>query len=660
VLFGGFQATVDTGPSLELRARKAHALLAYLALPPGRPHDRDALASLLWGDEPQAQARHRLRQALFVLRQRLGPLERVLRTDGDAIAVDPAAVDVDAVRFERLVDAGTPDALREAADLYRGDLLEGLTVQAPAFEEWLLGERERLRELAVQALASLLAQQRAARDLEGAIQSAVHLLALDPLQETVHRVLMRLYAEVGRRGAALRQYQICRDIVRRELGADPEAETKELHAELVRERAILPAARGAEAPGAGGAGMQDASTGRGQQPSIAALPFREYDAAPGGDYLGPGFVEDIVGALATLPDLFVISRTSSARFRSGEVNTEAAARELGVRYLLTGSVRRSRERMRVVAELSDMETRSVLWTDRVDGSADDLFALQDRLSERIITTIAPYIRQAEIRRALRTRPENLGAYHFMLRGLDLLYRLTRPEFEQARQMFRRSIELDPAYATPYALSALWHSIRLGQGWSTDRGDDFASVERLAAAAIERDPFDARALALAGHVRSFILHDFAAAFALFDRALAANPNSALAWMRSSPTFSYVGDGAEARRRAELGLRLSPLDPDAFYAMSALGLACYTLGDFDQAATWGRRSLAENSRFTANLRILAASLAAAGRLAEAQEVGRAVLAVAPAFRVGPFCEGYAYPDPARREALARHLRLAGLPG
>jgi DNA-binding SARP family transcriptional activator len=659
VLLGGFQARLDTGQVLDMRARKAHALLAYLALPAGRAHSRDALAALLWGEESQTHARHRLRQALMVLRRVLEPVQGTLRIEADSVWLDPSGVDVDVAVFERLVEEGKPEALKEAGERYQGNLLEGIAVQAPAFEEWLLGERERLRELAIETLAKLIVHHRSINALEPAIQSAVHLLALDPLQEAVHRVLMRLYAEAGRQGAAMRQYQLCRDIMRRELGAEPERETRELYEALVGERsgpAMVAVTRAdvdaVTSPGAAG------HSSRG--PSIAALPFREYGEVEEHGYFGAGFIEDIVGALATFPDLFVISRNSTARFQSGALDTQAVARQLGVRYLLTGSIRRSKTQLRIVAELSDAETGNLLWDHSITGSTDELFTLQDRLSEKVITTIAPYIRDAEIRRAFQKRPESLGAYDLMLRGLHLLYHLTPEPFAQAREMFRQSIRLDPGYAAPYALSALWHSIRLGQGWSSNRAEDEAGVARLAEAAIERDPFDVRGLALAGHVRGFILHDYDGAFALFERAIAASPNSALAWARSSPTFSFVGKAEEAHRRAELALRLSPLDPHLFFTLSALGLACYTAGKFEEAATWARKAAAENPNFTANLRTLTASLAAAGHLAEAQRAAQALLAVAPAFRVGSFCEGYAYSDPTRREALARDLRRAGLPG
>lgn len=396
-----------------------------------------------------------------------------------------------------------------------------------------------------------------------------------------------------------------------------------------------------------------------ERPSIAVLPFREPDVSDGSSYFGDGIVEDIIGALACLPDLVVISRNSTSRFRGAPVDAGAVGRELGVRYVLSGSVRRSGERIRIMSELSDSETQTVLWTDKIDGRTDDLFDLQDRLSDKTITTIAPHVQEAEMRRVLLKRPESFDAYDFMLRGLELLYRLKRSEFDRAREMFEKSIALEPRYATPYALTAVWHSIRIGQGWSADRTEDYQAINRCAEAALERDPFDARALSLCGHMRALLFRDYEGAFGLFDRAIAASPNSAGVWLRSSPAYSYIGDAEEAKRRAAIGLRLSPFDTHLFFAHTALGLACYTGGKYEDAVAWGRKARSQSPNYTANLRFLTASLVAAGRVPEAAEVGRALLDLEPGFRVQSFCENYAYKDPARRAALADHLRSAGLP-
>ena len=235
-VLGGFDLKLASGPPVPIARKKAQALLAYLACHPGQSHPRDKLTTLFWPEIDDHQARANLRKALFVLRPALSAAPLSLRIGEDGVALDCAALDVDVLAFERLVREGTPQALHQAAELYRGDLLEGLAVTTPPFEEWLTAERERLRELALEALARLLAHQTKAEEPH-AVETARRLLALDPLQEAVHRALIRMYAHHGRRDAALRQYQSCVDTLRRELNVEPEAETRQLYQEVLRGRA---------------------------------------------------------------------------------------------------------------------------------------------------------------------------------------------------------------------------------------------------------------------------------------------------------------------------------------------------------------------------------------------------------------------------------------
>jgi DNA-binding SARP family transcriptional activator/tetratricopeptide (TPR) repeat protein len=253
MLLGGFEARLASGASLSLPTKKAQALLAYLGARPGQSYPRDKLAALLWGEKSDEQARGGLRHALVGLRRALaGATPASLQIEGRTLALNTVGVDVDVATFERLVAEGTPQALEHAAELYRGDLLLGFTVNEPLFEEWLVSERERLRETALEALARLLTHQTKAAGTERAIQTAVRLLGLDPLQEAVHRTLMRLYARQWRRGAALKQYQVCVGVLQRELGTEPEPETKQLYQELLRRP--VNAGEASDARGGRGAG----------------------------------------------------------------------------------------------------------------------------------------------------------------------------------------------------------------------------------------------------------------------------------------------------------------------------------------------------------------------------------------------------------------------
>jgi DNA-binding SARP family transcriptional activator/pimeloyl-ACP methyl ester carboxylesterase len=235
-LLGGFEARLEPGPALTVRTRKAEALLAYLVLHPGRVHRRENLAAMFWGGMPDEQARGSLRHALYELRRSLAAARSVLRIEGDTVAVDGDRIDLDVATFTRLLDDGRPRALEHAIALYRGDLLAGLTVKEEPWEAWLRSERARLRDRALEGLARLLAQQCQGGHLQLAIGTAHRLLSLDPLQEPVHRTLMALYAQLGQRGAALRQYQECVNVVQRELGVEPEVETRQLYREILQRR----------------------------------------------------------------------------------------------------------------------------------------------------------------------------------------------------------------------------------------------------------------------------------------------------------------------------------------------------------------------------------------------------------------------------------------
>src|SRR5215813_13158642 len=240
-LLGGFEARLQAGPALVLPTQKTQALLAYLALPIGRSHPREKLATLLWGDMQHAQARGNLRNALSRIRKILPKAVRAsLVIDGASVSLDPSAVHVDVARFERLLADGSTDALRQIAACYRGDLLAGLVLSERPFEEWLTAERERLHELAIQGLGRMLAYQQQAGDHEVAVQTGLRLLALDPLQEPVHRAVMSLYGRLDRRQAALRQYQLCVDALKRELNARPDAETTDLYEQISTTPAVHP------------------------------------------------------------------------------------------------------------------------------------------------------------------------------------------------------------------------------------------------------------------------------------------------------------------------------------------------------------------------------------------------------------------------------------
>src|SRR5262249_2226939 len=306
---------------------------------------------------------------------------------------DPALIAVDAAEFELLARAGKLD---EAAGLYRGPLLDGHGVRDGAFEDWILVERTRLHDLAVAALDRFAASQSGA----AAIAPAQRLLQLDPSREETHRLLMRLYASVGQRAQALRQYQHCRDTLQRELQAEPDAETERLFRQIQHETAP-PSPRMNVAPGP--------TAAPNNKPSIAVLPFTNLSGDPEQQYFSDGITEDIITELSRFRSLFVIARNSSFQFRDKAVDVRRVGSELGVQYVIEGSIRRSGERLRVTTQLIEAETGNHIWAERYDRDLHDIFAVQDELAHAVAATVSGRIDMAGRERSARLSPAGLKA-----------------------------------------------------------------------------------------------------------------------------------------------------------------------------------------------------------------------------------------------------------
>ncbi len=394
------------------------------------------------------------------------------------------------------------------------------------------------------------------------------------------------------------------------------------------------------------------------RPSIAVLPFRMHQTDPEERYFADGIVDDIIHGLGSLKELFVVSRHSALGYGGATLDVRAVGSELGVRYVLYGSVRRSASRLRIGTELSDAESGTVIRSDQYEGELTHLSELQGRIAVDVVRTIAPHVRERELVRAMRKHPQNLTAYDFVLQALDLLYRMDYESFSRARGLLQQAIAHDPGYAPAYSYTALWYVFRVGEMGSTDFDADAAAGASYASAALERDAEDAQLLAICGHVQSFLLRRYPEAIPLLDRAIAAGPSSAMAWSMSSATRGYVGDGPTAVRHAEQGVRLSPLDARLFWHEGMLAQAHYANGDFEQALEWARSAVERNESIRYNVRTLIATLAALGKEDDAVAAGQQLLRIQPDFRLGPYSKRCPFLSPMLDTWLAR-LRAAGLP-
>jgi len=402
----------------------------------------------------------------------------------------------------------------------------------------------------------------------------------------------------------------------------------------------------------------EAPAGSEPRPSIAVLPFRMNMTGPHETYFVDGIVYDIIRGLAALKELFVVSRGSTLGYSGRNIDVREVGRQLGVRYVLYGSVQRTTTTLRIGTELSDAESGDVIRSDQYEGDLGDLFALQDRIAISVVRTIAPQVRERELMRAMRKHPQNLTAYDLVLQALDLLYRMDYDSFSRARGLLEQAISYDPNYALAYSYVALWYVFRMGEIGSPDPDGDIAAGARYATDAVELEGDDAFTLAMYGHVQSFLLHDPEKGKAALARAMAAGPSSAMAWTMASATSGFLGDGPAAVRQGEQGVRLSPLDARSFWHEGLLGQAHYVNGDFDQALEWVQSALNRNELVRFNQRLHIVTLDALGRRPEAAEAARHFLRLQPDFRMSSYARRCPFRG-AVLDAWLGHLRSAGLP-
>ncbi len=394
-------------------------------------------------------------------------------------------------------------------------------------------------------------------------------------------------------------------------------------------------------------------------PSVRALPFRNLSRNREEKYFSDGITEDIISGLSRSHALHVIAWSSTLHYRDRQMDVRDIAAELGVRYILEGSVRRRASHVRISSELIDAASSRTVWADKFDGPDSEIFEFHDRIATSIVAAIEPKLYQAESARALTKPTESLDAYDCVLRALPLLYTLNDRHFAEAGEYLQRAVVLDPSYAQAHAYLAWWLNLKRGEGRWTDLAGDAAKAVSAAMRAVELDADDAFCLAVAGHIQGFLNKSLDAAVDLFDRALRLNENCAFAWGVSGSTYCFLGKPDEALERLRNAWRLSPFDPLNFWFCTVAGIAEFVAGRYDQAIAWLRKAQRLNPRFSACHRTLTASLALVGDIEGAQVVAQQLLSVEPSFRISVFTSWYPLRRNGDLERLAKGLRLAGLP-
>lgn len=566
-LLGGFAARLASGQAIEIAGRKNQALLAYLALSEGKEVSRDKLIGLLWSDRGEEQGRNSLRQALVALKRALSGADPLpLLIEGDQVALDPTGISCDAVKFLALAKHNSTADLRHAASLYEGQLLDGISVRDPAFEEWLSVERARLHEAATVVLCKAADQSSGTE----AVAFAQRAVALDPLKEASHRSLMQAHVVNGEKASALQAYAICHDLIKKELGVEPGPAIEELRLQILRGELLSPVS------------ARQSSTSLGSSAaSVAVLPFTSMSADVEQEYLCDGIAEDIITDLSKVSALFVAARHSSFALKGKPIEISEAARKLNVRYILEGSVRKAGNRIRIAAQLIDAATGGHVWAERYDRELGDIFTLQDDISKNVVASLKVKLLPGEME-AISHRPtRSVEAYEYCLLGRSTLYGGwgDKETLRAARSLFSKAVDVDPGYARAYAGIADCDAYL----WSA--GDLDVSAEDILANS-------SRALGLAPNLAE------------------AHASRGLALYRAgSPD-----EGAIALKRA------IELDPDLFEAHFFYGMTRWVTGRYREAAEEFERAAELRSTDYIALNMLAAAYAGQGSHAQVEAAAK----------------------------------------
>lgn len=393
--------------------------------------------------------------------------------------------------------------------------------------------------------------------------------------------------------------------------------------------------------------------------SIAVLPFDNFSSEPDQEYFADGMVEDIITALSRFKQIFVVARNSTFAYKKRSVDTRQVGKELGVHYVLEGSVRRSGPRLRIAGQLIDATTGVHLWAERFDGTIEDVFEFQDRMTEKVVGAIEPRIRKAEIERARRKRPESLDAYDLYLQALPHAYAMRPADNARALELLEKAIQLDPGYAPAAAFAAWCYEQRLTRAWPASRADDAEKAKELAQATLALDTDDANSIAIAGFVLVMIGREYEPGLAALERAVELNPNSAFVAMLAGWAKNFAGDLVEAVADLERARRLSPADPAAFFVLTGLGMAYTLRGAHATAIDLASASAALYEHWDATHFVLATANAHLGRLEQARDSIARLQRLQPQASISGYLIPLPFRDPARQAILREGLQMAGLP-
>ena len=675
-LLGGFDLRVAEQSAVAL-PRKAQALLAYLVVQDVQTAAREAVADLLWTDRGAEQARHSLRQTLLTIRHGLGIAgDGAVHSHGGMLSIVSGLIELDTDRLAHLLPSTSWADLIEVTKLYIGPLLDGFPPVSANFDEWLMRKREQLADGVLRAMERLANSWAISGEVHEAVLVTERMFALDPLREDVHRRVMEAYVRAGRRSDAVRHYDECVMLLRRELDVAPAIETKMMFERIRRgENVVATAPATNNVPTAARTFSQP--TGVPPRPGdpnalaprltivappvgpvIAILPFRVGSRSEDGHWIAQGLVDDLISSLGWSGAVAVIARNSSVIFGAETATTQEIARQLGAQYLVEGSLGITGGRVRVSVRIVEESSARQLWAGRLERTVSDIFAVQDEIAMEVSGVLQSELSRREQERVASLPPtSDVDAYMLLQRGMWHHYRPTRRDAAAAQRLFREALAIDPDYARARAALAISIISAADDGWWTaGREQGLLEGMGIARGAIGSDPTCAEAWHALGQGQRLTDHMLDESTASFAEAIALNPSSAgsraaLAW-----NLTARGHLREAIASLEAALRLGPRDPRIHLWLPALAEAAYLERRYQDALhiTW-RANAIRGTWFSYAYQ--AASLAQLGRMAEARS------ALAEARRREPTAlrtmelSLKSFTDPSMAEHILEGLRLAG---
>lgn len=659
-LLGPMRASSFMGDNILPRGRKARALLGCLCLASGQRLSRSRIAAMLWDRVLEFQARASFRQAVRELVVAFGPLaSELIHCDRETISLNTGLCWIDAAALLAPELAAQNAHRGELAAHCTGDLLEGLDGFSVAFDQWLLGERTRFNEQRRALLEAELDHANGANKAANErAEIARRLIMFDPTHEGASRILMRALADMGERGQALREYGRCKDALHTTLEVEPSAETHALYQAIRMVAGSDDRSADAEpdpAPRRKARAVKPAESVQRSRLRVGVLPFL---AAPssGEENLALCLSQEVSAALARFRWFDVIAPMALMR-RPAAFAGEEQLRPREVDYVVDGALSANGESFRISVRLLDL-TRyaSPVWSSHFELNSRELHRIDEMITAPIVAQIDPVILFIE---GQPKRSEKFGAAGLLMRAIPMFYSMERETYAQAGELIDRALEMEPDNAMAAAWAAYWHLFHVGQGWSSDAASAFATVRDYAARAISLDPDNAEALGIYAHVRAFADRDFDAALGCFDRALRLNPNLAMIWALSAPTYCYIGQPEKALKQLERYRELAPFDRYVFWVENLYAIAYAFLGDYEQAVQSGRRSVEANPDFVNGYKPLLAALGHLGRRAEAKPYLDKLMSLEPNFSLKRFASDYPIKKELDRERYVEGLRLAGVP-